>query len=169
MGQMYKKILVPLDGSDIAECALEHVKAIALGCNVPEVILFRVVEPLYTGADAMSYGAVMYADLINQVEKEAQEYSTEVTEKFKKNTGINAQSVLAHGNAADEILEYSKKNKVDLIIMTTHGRSGISRWLFGNVADKVSHHSTAPVLIIAPSGCRIDQIDRNKKVKAKIK
>ncbi len=166
---MYKKILVPLDGSDLAECALEHVKEIALGCNVPEVVLFRVVEPVYTGADAMSYGAVMYADLINQVEKEAQEYITDVTEKFKQNTGIDAQSVLAHGNAADEILEYSKKNQVDLIIMTTHGRSGISRWLFGNVADKVSHHSTVPVLIIAPSGCRIDDTDRNKKAKAKIK
>jgi nucleotide-binding universal stress UspA family protein len=166
---MYKKILVPLDGSDLAECALEHVKAIALGCNVPEVVLFRVVEPIYTGADAMSYGAVMYADLINQVEKEAQEYITDVTEKFKRNTGIEAQSVLAHGNAADEILEYSKKNKVDLIIMTTHGRSGISRWLFGNVADKVSHHSTVPVLIIASSGCRIDDTGRNKKAKAKIK
>ena len=166
---MYKKILVPLDGSDLAECALEHVKAIALGCNVPELVLFRVVEPIYTGADAMSYGAVMYADLINQVEKEAQEYITDVTEKFKRNTGIEAQSVLAHGNAADEILEYSKKNKVDLIIMTTHGRSGISRWLFGNVADKVSHHSTVPVLIIASSGCRIDDTGRNKKAKAKIK
>jgi len=166
---MYKKILVPLDGSDLAECALEHVKAIALGCNVPELVLFRVVEPIYTGADAVSYGAVMYADLINQVEKEAQEYITDVTEKFKRNTGIEAQSVLAHGNAADEILEYSKKNKVDLIIMTTHGRSGISRWLFGNVADKVSHHSTVPVLIIASSGCRIDDTGRNKKAKAKIK
>ena len=127
------------------------------------------MEPVYTGADAMSYGAVMYADLINQVEKEAQEYITDVTEKFKQNTGIDAQSVLAHGNAADEILKYSKKNQVDLIIMTTHGRSGISRWLFGNVADKVSHHSTVPVLIIAPSGCRIDDTDRNKKAKAKIK
>ena len=166
---MYKKILVPLDGSDLAECALEHVKAIALGCNVPDLVLFRVVEPIYTGADAVSYGAVMYADLINQVEKEAQEYITDVTEKFKRNTGIEAQSVLAHGNAADEILEYSKKNKVDLIIMTTHGRSGISRWLFGNVADKVSHHSTVPVLIIASSGCRIDDTCRNKKAKAKIK
>ena len=45
---MYKKILVPLDGSELAECALEHVKAIAIGCNVPEVVLLRVVEPTYT-------------------------------------------------------------------------------------------------------------------------
>ena len=51
---MYKKILVPLDGSKLAECALEHVKAIATGCNVPEVVLLRVVEPTYTGADALS-------------------------------------------------------------------------------------------------------------------
>ena len=66
---MYKKILVPLDGSELAECALEHVKAIASGCNVPEVVLFRVVEPTYLGADALSASSVMYADLINQIQK----------------------------------------------------------------------------------------------------
>lgn len=162
---MYKKIMVPLDGSDLAECALEHVKAIALGCGVPEVILFRVVEPIYTGADAMSYGAVMYADLVNQIEKTAQEYITDVTARFKKDSGIEARPMVTHGGAADEILEYSKKNQVDLIIMTTHGRSGVSRWLFGNVADKVSRHSTVPVLVIAPPGCRLEDPDQNKKTK----
>jgi len=166
MDQMYKKILVPLDGSELAECALGHVKAIAMGCSVPEVVLFRVVEPIYTGTDAMSYGTVMYSDMINLIQKEAEKYIAYITEKFKQQSGINAQAELAYGNAADEILKYSKNNQVDLIIMTTHGRSGVSRWLFGNVADRVSHHSTIPVLIIAPPGCRLDAAKQNKKDKA---
>ena len=160
---MYKKILVPLDGSTLAECALEHVKAIALGCNVPEVVIIRVVEPSYALSDALSDGAIIYPDLINQIQKEAEEYINAITLQFKLNSGLAVQSFLAYGNAANEILDYAKNTGVDLIIMTTHGRSGVSRWLFGNVADRVSHHSTVPVLIIAPSGCRVDITDQNKK------
>ena len=163
---MYKKILVPLDGSELAECALEHVKAIAIGCNVPEVVFLRVVEPTYLGADALSASSVMYADLINQIQQEAENYIKTATQKFIQLSGMNAQSTLAYGNAADEILKYAQNNQVDLIIMTTHGRSGISRWLFGNVADRVSHHSTVPVLIIAPPGCRLaNKKQKNQSVK----
>jgi nucleotide-binding universal stress UspA family protein len=162
---MYQKILVPLDGSKLAECGLKHVKAIALGCNVPEVILFRVVEPTYLGADALSASSVMYSNLLEQIQQEADTYIKAVTQEFINETGINAQSMLAFGNAADEILKYAEKSGVDLIIMTTHGRSGVTRWLFGNVADKVSHHSTVPVLVIAPPGCRLDDTKKSKKQK----
>ena len=160
---MYKKILVPLDGSALAECALEHVKAIALGCNVPEVVLIRVVEPNYAVSEALSDGAIIYTELINQIQKDAEEYINSITIQFKLNTGLAVRSFLAYGNAANEILDHAKNTGVDLIIMTTHGRSGVSRWLFGNVADRVSHHSTVPVLIIAPSGCRVDTTDQNNK------
>jgi nucleotide-binding universal stress UspA family protein len=162
---MYKKILVPLDGSELAECALEHVKTIAIGCNVPEVVLFRVVEPTYLGTDALSASSVVYSDLINQIQQNAENYIKAATQKFVRLSGINAQSTLAYGNAADEILKYAQNNQVDLIIMTTHGRSGVSRWLFGNVADRVSHHSTVPVLIIAPPGCRLPDTKPNKQQK----
>jgi nucleotide-binding universal stress UspA family protein len=60
-------------------------------------------------------------------------------------------------------LEYAAKNHVDLIIMTSHGRSGISRWLFGSVAERVSQHSTIPVLIVAPAGCRDENPAEPKK------
>ena len=162
---MYKKILVPLDGSELAECALEHVKIIALGCNVPEVVLLRVVEPTYLGADALSASSIMYSDLINQIQQEAENYIKAATQKFLQLSGITAHFTLAYGNAADEILKYAQNNQVDLIIMTTHGRSGVSRWLFGNVADRVSHHSIVPVLIIAPPGCRLPDAKQNKKKK----
>ena len=69
---MYKKILVPLDGSKLAECALEHVKTIAIGCNVPEVVLFRVVEPNLAITDALAEGATMYNGLNDEIQKAAE-------------------------------------------------------------------------------------------------
>jgi nucleotide-binding universal stress UspA family protein len=159
---VYKKILVPLDGSKLAECALEHVKTIAIGCNVPEVVLFRVVEPNLAITDALAEGATMYNGLNDEIQKAAENYITGITIQYKSETGVDVRSALAYGNAANEILEYVKNNHVDLIVMTTHGRSGISRWLFGNVADRVSHHSTVPVLIVTPSGCRSDIVEFHK-------
>jgi nucleotide-binding universal stress UspA family protein len=64
---LYKKILVPLDGSALAECALEHVKTIAAGCNVPEIVLLRVVEPNPAVSEALAEGAVMYEELNDQM------------------------------------------------------------------------------------------------------
>ena len=159
---MYKKILVPLDGSKLAECALEHVKAIAAGCNVPEIILFRVVEPNPAASEALSEGAFMYEELNDQMRQLAEKYLTAITLKFREESGVDVHSALAYGYAANEILEYAVKNNVDLIVMTSHGRSGISRWLFGSVADRVSHHSTIPVLIVTPSGCRSNKSQVNK-------
>ena len=163
---MAEHILIPLDGSELAECALEHLKAIAIGCCVPEVVLLRVVEPTYAVGDVLSDSEVMITELNNQIQKAAELYITDVTDKFKQKYGINTQPALVYGSAANEILEYTKNNQVDLIIMTTHGRSGLSRWLLGNVADRVSHHSTVPVLIIAPASCKFDSASQDKKEKA---
>jgi nucleotide-binding universal stress UspA family protein len=152
---MYKKILAPLDGSNLSECSLPHVTAIASGCNVPDIVLFRVIEPIYMEMDSYPDSGIVYKQLIEQKQKEAEAYMASTIDQLKQKYSLNAQSVLAFGNPAEEILDYAEKNGIDLIIMTTHGRSGISRLLFGNVADRVSRHSKIPVLIIAPPGCRI--------------
>ncbi len=142
---MYKKMLVPLDGSIFAASALEHAKAIAKGCDVPELVLIRVVVPVpgYAG---------MGEDWHNEAEKRAKkwtkDYLAEIAEELKKD-GITAKSVMAEGDAADEILSYAKKNNVDLIVMSTHGSSGVARWLLGSVADRVVRHSVCPVLVIS--------------------
>lgn len=153
---MYQRILAPVDGSPLSECSLEHVKAVATGCNVPEVILLRVVEPL--SAYAVSALAQANGDLIEQAENvnraEAQAYISEMVKKLNKE-GIAAKGETVYGKADEEILGYPEKNKVDLIIMSTHGKSGISRWAFGSVADRVVRHSRVPVLIVAPPGCRM--------------
>ncbi len=66
--------------------------------------------------------------------------------------GIAAQTVIVSGRPVDEILSYASKNQVDLIIMSTHGRAGISRWVFGSVVERVLRHSAVPVLIVPPPG-----------------
>ena len=148
---MYQKILAPLDGSEFSECALGHVRAVATGCQVPEVVLLRVIEPI---RQAFS----LSEDLLREIKAEAQasseEYVAKVAADLKK-VNIAAKTVVMSGDPAETILDYAKQNQVDLIIMSTHGRSGVSRWAFGSVADRVLRHSTTAVLTVAPRGCRI--------------
>ena len=71
-----------------------------------------------------------------------------------KSEGINVETLIIHGKPADEILHYVEKNGVDLVIMSTHGRSGVVRWTLGSVAEKVLRHSPTAVMTIAPPACR---------------
>lgn len=152
---MYQKILVPLDGSELAECALSHVKAIAVGCYVPQVILLGVVEPML---QVNQLRAELGADWVRNAEKGmrtvTEEYLTKKAAALK-NDGVNASIAVAGGMAAEEILEYANKNKVDLIVMSSHGRSGVARWALGSVADRVVRHAIVPVLVAAAPACRV--------------
>jgi nucleotide-binding universal stress UspA family protein len=153
---MYKKILVPLDGSEFGECSLEHVKAVASGSSGSEITLFSVVEPL--SVEDVSRLAVARDDLLYKAEmdnqSEARNYLVRIKKKLAK-SGLKAETAVVDGEPADEILAYAQNNKVDLIVMTTHGRSGASRWFFGSVAEKVARHSAIPILLVTPAGCRI--------------
>jgi nucleotide-binding universal stress UspA family protein len=148
---MYRKILVPLDGSKTAECTFGHVIEIARGCNVSEVDLLFVVESLPAG---------LYQSRQEDHDKLVawgKEYLNGVVKRLT-DEGVTAKPVIIDGNAANTILEYADENGIDLIIMSTHGRSGPSRWAFGSVTDKVVRLSRTPVLVVAPEGCRV-QID----------
>ena len=149
---MYKKILAPLDGSELGECSLEHVKAVATGCSVPEVVLLQVIEPL--SANTIAALAEASGNMVNQLEDEnwnqARDYINKTVSKLKSE-GISAKGVTPRGKADEEILKYAEKNNVDLIIMSTHGRSGLARWVFGSVAEKVLRAATCPVMIVRPA------------------
>jgi len=115
---MYKRMLVPLDGSEMAECSLEHVKAIAQGCCVPEVDLLFVAEPVSAG---------LYQSAAEGREK-LLAFDKDYLAKIEENLiagGIAARSIILEGKPAETIVEYAVKNDVDLIIMSTHGRSGL--------------------------------------------
>ncbi|MCL0102582.1 universal stress protein [Dehalococcoidia bacterium] len=149
---MYKRILVPLDGSELSESILKHVKAIATGFSVPEVILLRVVE-IIGPPDGYETTEDWRRDTQKKAEAAATGYLSQVAAKLKQE-GIAAQTVVVRGRAAEEILDYAKNNQVDLVIMSTHGRSGVSRWFVGSVAERVVRCCVAPVLVASPSVCR---------------
>jgi nucleotide-binding universal stress UspA family protein len=154
---MFDKILVPLDGSQLAECVFPYLEKIAKGCGVKEVILIGVCEPPIISAD---YPASMPVDWETHV-KEVTNYSQincslhlKDSEKHLNSLGINNIKIEARlGDAASEIVDYANQNDVDLIIMASHGRSGPSRWAYGSVADKVFRSTCVPILIVRGPGC----------------
>jgi nucleotide-binding universal stress UspA family protein len=161
---MYKKILVPLDGSDLAECALDHAKEVAAGSRETEVVLITVLDinlppvPAWGQQKQVDIGLADQEKTHSKILRSTHEYLTQKSELLTK-AGIPVKiEVLEEGGdqkAPDIILIYARDNDVDLIIMATHGRSGISRLAFGSVADKVVRNSKIPVMTIVPSGCRL--------------
>ncbi|MEE8472436.1 MAG: universal stress protein [Dehalococcoidia bacterium] len=155
---MYRKIMVPLDGSELAECVLPHVEAIARGCAPTTVIFLRVAEPVrvYPGATTLG-GEYTFTDQDwKQLEVErwaaTEDYLKGIVGRVKYD-GVSVRSEVLMGEVAEGIADYATKNDADLIIMATHGRSGISRWVLGSVADRVLRSSCVPVLMVRAPGC----------------
>ncbi len=148
---MYRKILVPLDGSKLAECVLPHVIDIAKGCAVTEVVLFRVCEPPVILAD---YPPNLRPDWEAHVRQETAHSQQQCrlyldgAEKKLQEAGLNVKTESGLGNAAELIVDYAVQNQVDLIIMASHGRSGVMRWAYGSTADKILRSSPMPVMIV---------------------
>ena len=148
---MYRKIMVPLDGSKLAECALEHVKTIAKGCSVPEVVLVSVIKTFHWWEDEIEDATVL-EQVARDEEEQANEYLLKIKQALERD-GLKTATSILEGNTTDRLLDFSIKNGVDLIIMSTHGRSGITRWALGSVADQMIRYSTVPVLVVAPTEC----------------
>ncbi len=148
---MFNKVLVPLDGSPYSECVLDHVKTIASGCQVPEVILLFVVEPMHSGVYDLPPDFL--EDLKKKNADSAKGYVNPLSNELNKD-GMSSKAEIAEGNPAEVILDYTKANGIDLIIMSTHGRSGITRWAIGSTTDRVVRESPVPVLMVTPPGCR---------------
>ncbi len=145
---MYRKIVVPLDGSKLAEEVLEHVRTLA-HCMGSEVLLMRVMA--YPNYDYLVTDAGMSASLREDLETEACNYLEPLANAFQ-DEGIraSADAVIVTGPIADAIIEFARNKKADLIAMSTHGRTGPSRWLLGSVADRVVRGAGMPVLMVRP-------------------
>jgi len=148
---MYRKILAPLDGSELAERALEHVRTVTKGRRAAKVILLQVIpfpaHPAHTLSDELIRSES------EKAEAYAKDYLAKVADSLRRD-GIAVETAIVRGGPAEEILDYATQNKVDLIVMSTHGRSGVSRWVFGSVAERVLRHSATPVLIVPSFGSR---------------
>lgn len=153
---MYKKIMVPLDGSKLAECALPHVEVIAKCPDVENVILVSVTERVLGYRPVTDYADPLEQRLIpeatGKMEKQAQKYLDRVAKGFE-DKGIKVETLVLLGDPAEEIILSAKHQGADIIIMASHGRSGIRRWAHGSVADKIFRASNVPVLMVrAPVG-----------------
>ena len=143
---MYKKILVPLDGSELAEKVLPY--AIQLTARFQtETVLLHV----FAAGESQSSGIVKA--YIEHTAEKVREQLQEIAPKSKFSAGKGSmliKSEVIAGDVASSILKYAEESKIDLIIMSKHGQSGIGHWLMGSIAHKVFSVSRIPVLIIHP-------------------
>ena len=141
---MYKRILVPLDGSKVAEGVLPHAKSLAYSEGAELVLLTVAANP------AMEF---MFADpgsaqeAIFEQEEKSKQYLSEIENKLKLE-GFRTSTLMRVGSVAEVILGVAEELQVDAIAMSTHGRTGPARWLLGSIAERVVHNSEIPVLLI---------------------
>ncbi len=157
---MYQKVLVPLDGSELAEAVIPHAEAIGRGCDV-EIVLVRVVEPLdhlFRGAESR-----ISPEQRKRVETESIASSREYLESWKtrlENSQVKVRTDVLTGPVAETLVDYAEKGDFGLIIIASHGRSGPSRWVWGSVADRILHAACTPVFMVRPPGCEPRQRKR---------
>ena len=140
----FQHMLVPLDGSHISESALNFAESIALKLGASISLLHIVHSFNSLGFDIPGYDLKIMNRKMNDAGKK---YLKSILERLHKK-GIESTSKVMAGNAASAIIEYTKEKKVDLIIMSTHGRSGIARWILGGVAEKVLRESALPLWLV---------------------
>lgn len=143
---MYKRILVPLDGSEVAEAVLPQVQMLA-ECGGSQIVLLSVVvHPNYDYF--IPEPALANAARENQI-TESKAYLERMAAKLGEN-GLAVRTELCEGPVAEAILDCADSTKADLIAMSTHGRSGIGRWLMGSTAERVVRAAKVPVLLVRP-------------------
>lgn len=140
----YKKILVPLDGSETSEAILPEIEKLASVSKANIALLYVVPIPIIPGGIEP---IVNYQPITDTLIKDAEAYLRKI-EKRLKGKGFTVESHLQEGNEAQRILEHAEGEDIDLIAMSTHGRSGVSRWLLGSVAEKVIRHANKPILLV---------------------
>jgi nucleotide-binding universal stress UspA family protein len=158
---MYKKILVPLDGSALAECTLSHVKSLYKDGSVGEVTVLNVVKLdvpwVVRGVDEYSeHPKVIDVNAIRERVFTASRKYLAAIESRLGSEGIKVKTDSVEGNRpADTITEYAQEKGMDMIIIGTHGYTGLKKLMLGSVAFGVLHQSHIPVLLIRPESCRV--------------
>ena len=146
---MFKHLLVPLDGSELAEAALPMAKAIAV-CFDSEITLLRTVHIAQYLGDNLDFTHV-YTNLGEDMKSEAASY-LEAKQQALQAAGFNVNCRIIVGESpADAILHSADELGVNAIVMSTHGRGGVMRWVFGSVADKVLRQARVPILLARSS------------------
>lgn len=146
-----KSIMVPLDGSKLAEGVLPTGAKIAAKLDL-EIVLFRAyTNPFSPFSGGSGPYAVNLDELMQQVRNEAGDYLEAKVAELRKQGIEKISYLLREGDAAEEIVAMAKDSSQTLIVMSSHGRSGLSRWALGSVTETVVRHSNNPVLILRGS------------------
>lgn len=176
---MYNKVVVPLDGSKLAETALPHLEAIAKGCSIPEILLVSVTERIkgrirqdqafeeystksssrpLPALGAIQGGVVFstYSPGLQQIPlslgkmaKTAYDYLCKIAKQLEEK-GFRNQVVVLAGKPAEEIVRFANEQGADLIIMGSQGKGSMNRWNISNIADKVIKNANIPVMLVRP-------------------
>jgi nucleotide-binding universal stress UspA family protein len=136
---MYKRILIPLDGSALAEVVLPHVEGLAKS-SAAELVLLRVAfAHMLPGADPIEAQVARV--------QEAENYVADLAKRLQEK-GVSAEAKVRYGDPAEEILDHAARDHIDLIAMATHGRTGLKRVVLGSVAENVLRSAPVPMLLV---------------------
>jgi nucleotide-binding universal stress UspA family protein len=142
---MYKRILVPLDGSKRAEAILPHVENLAQRYGA-QVMLLQVVEvPRLIVTESMDLAT--YQDVLAQRAEDGRAYLATVQQELTRK-GIQVRTIIAQAPVVNAIIDTAEEEAVDLIALASHGRTGLSRVFYGSVAAGVLHRIDRPLLLI---------------------
>jgi nucleotide-binding universal stress UspA family protein len=171
---MLQRILVPLDGSEFAECVIPYVEELCQRCNPVEIILLQVIRPPSGRSFSEPVARPLVYDYpILRLPDPPPEISSALRGTYEEQEVASARSqvegtllpvakrfcdggaftrvAVAFGRPAEQIVGFAEQQKMDLIALSTHGRSGLSRWVFGSVAEKVLRGTNLPILLVRPS------------------
>lgn len=141
---MYKKLLIPLDGSQLSEAILPYARVLAKGLKIP-VDLLRIIEREVIEVAVNPKRNYFFDDVEADLRSSCNDYLAGVAASFVETHNVNCVTFV--GDPAEVIVDTASVDPDALIAMSTHGRSGIQRWYLGSVADKVLHASTNPMLL----------------------
>lgn len=147
---LLRKALVALDESELAEEAIPHAEslAVALGLDLEVVEVLSADTEYYLKAEAFAGAA---RDLAEDTEGKSRDYLSRVAARLRSAGAAQVETSVLHGPPAASLITAAQSTPGSMVILTTHGRSGVGRWLLGSVTDRVIRHSSRPVLVIRPS------------------
>lgn len=145
---MYRKILVPLDGSKVAEGVLPHARSLAYSEGAELILLTVGANP---ALDFAFSDPGLAQTAVDEQEEKSKAYILKIEAELKAD-GFKTSTLLRVGSVAEVILGVAEELQVDVIAMSTHGRTGPARWLLGSIAERVVHNSNVPVLLIRARG-----------------
>ena len=137
--EKFERILAPMDGSECAEMILPKLEKLATDLKASIALLQVVYAHTFPGADP--------TDAEVTVVRKGEEYLDKVKKRLEAK-GLKVDTHVRYGDGAEEILDHASQKDIDLVAMTTHGRSGVKRFLLGSVAEKILRHSPKPVFLV---------------------